>query len=635
MLKRAILWTLVIFLTAGCRLAGYSLTVDYRPPGVVGEGSTFLLYFLSPEGWLVPVTRTVPATKALVWAALDGLNRGPESGSGLSRPSPYELRKVMYRNGVAFLDIALPTAANPPSGTWKDLLTATLAQFTELRSFRVSPEGGAAVPADLAMAVDLDTWRSRIHLWRPATIGQRTYLAMQPLSDSATSAAAGDAVALFRAIFVSGPGAQLMAATFPPGTKIVDCRVSGRDFTLDLSREFVDNFRGNEAGARLLVDLLVMTITELPGVERVRITVNGSPIGNRPPFDVPEWITRPTWVNPESKPAAGGTGTVDFLAVGDVMTGRRIQRRIAEHGLDYPLAKVNQLMASADLTFANLEAALSTSGTRLPPKKGIWLRGTPESVGVLTRAGIDVVSLANNHILDYDSPSLLQTFDVLAEHGINYCGAGENITTARAPAWVEIKGLKLGFLAYNAMAEIFWDWDYRRSFEATETLPGNPMLRERDILHDLSLAVPRGDHIFVSLHWGVEGSHEVSVDPHTGYDQRQLAYRLIDAGAASILGQHPHVLQGVEIYRGAIIAYSMGNFLYDQDSTRFRDTMVLRMDVTREGIRNPRIYVGEIIEDQPTVLTGAAAQPLLRKMQSWSRALDTDWIIIDNYLTIR
>ncbi|GAW92404.1 CapA family protein [Calderihabitans maritimus] len=320
--------------------------------------------------------------------------------------------------------------------------------------------------------------------------------------------------------------------------------------------------------------------------------------------------------------------TVQLLAVGDVMLARKVGRLMEEKGLYYPFAKIAARLQSADLTFGNLESPISDRGFPLP-RKGIWFRARPETVRALVYSGFDVMSLANNHALDYESPALLQTIEILARNGIASVGAGENLMQARKSVVKTVNGVRVGFLAYSDMADLIWDWNYPRSMRATEERPGIAPLDEKIILEDIAELRKKVDIVVVSLHWG----EEYSDYPTAG--QRRLARRLIDAGAHLIIGHHPHTLQGLEVYRHGLIAYSLGNFVFDQNwSLETRQGLILDLVLTPLGIREARIMPIFIHQSQPRIASGEQGQAILEKTVRLSRQLGTRLILQENEAVI-
>jgi poly-gamma-glutamate synthesis protein (capsule biosynthesis protein) len=309
-----------------------------------------------------------------------------------------------------------------------------------------------------------------------------------------------------------------------------------------------------------------------------------------------------------------------LLAVGDVMLGRHVATKMRLHGLEYPFGKVRDLLAAADLVFANLESPLGVKGRPIP-NKGIWFRGPPEGAAVLRDAGIDVVSVANNHILDYDTENLMETLGLLDQHGVAWAGAGRNLEEARRPAILERNGITVAFLAYTefADADLFWSRQYPRTFLAGPQTPGCAPLDLDMITQDVALARARADIVVVSFHWGQEYvNHPVS---YMGQDLQEVARRTIDAGAHMVLGHHPHAIQGIEFYRGAIIAYSLGNFVMDQTRPITTESMILRIGLSAGNVRSLQVLPVRIRDHRPQLATGADAAYLTDKIRSISLPL--------------
>ncbi len=261
---------------------------------------------------------------------------------------------------------------------------------------------------------------------------------------------------------------------------------------------------------------------------------------------------------------------ITIIAVGDIMLSRGVGGWIKRNSADYPFQQTRDIVASGDISFGNLETTLATGGTKLPGK-GIWFRAEPASAEGLKNAGFDILSIANNHILDYDTPALMETIDALEKKGLGYVGAGENLKKARQPLVIIKDNLKVGFLAYNEFYNYYYSPYYRRTFEATTTQAGTAPMKEDIIQEDIKKLREICDILVVSLHWGTEDSN------HTNINQKELAYRIIDWGADIILGHHPHVLQGLEFYKGKLIAYSLGNFVFDQNDENNKQSVILEI----------------------------------------------------------
>jgi poly-gamma-glutamate synthesis protein (capsule biosynthesis protein) len=296
-------------------------------------------------------------------------------------------------------------------------------------------------------------------------------------------------------------------------------------------------------------------------------------------------------------------------ASGDVLADRLVGAFIDKNGGEAVFADVRPLLETADLAFVNLECPLSERGTRDPHKEYTFL-GRPALVDGLVSAGIDVVSLANNHAVDFGRSALLDTIQRLSKAGVNHVGAGADLEAARAPALLITPA---GVVAFLAFTEII-----HPGFPATAERPGiNPATDRKKLLAAIASADEKADFVVVSFHWGKEYTRQPS------RDQRSLAHQAIDAGADLILGHHPHVLQGLELYRERLIAYSLGDFVWDHYSRETGETVVLRVAMTLG--EPPAIEATPVYLDDntgvPAPVTGNAADRILGRLTKLSAGL--------------
>lgn len=319
---------------------------------------------------------------------------------------------------------------------------------------------------------------------------------------------------------------------------------------------------------------------------------------------------------------------VHLMAVGDVMLARKVNRLTATEGLDYPFRAVLNPLRRADITFGNLESPLSNRGFAMPGK-GICFRARPEMAGILADTGFDVMSVANNHALDYDADAFLDTMQLLEENKIKPVGGGRNLTEARQPVIIEKNGVKIGVLAYTIFADIIFSHQYPRRFEATDTVCGVAPLVEAMVLEDVKALDSRVDYTIVSLHWGVEYSSVPAAQ------QRELAHKIIDQGGDIVLGHHPHIIQGFERYKNGLIAYSLGNFVFDQNQHVFtRQGLMLDLWLTKKELRSICAYPVFIAQSQPYIMTGTEAAALLAHVNDLTRRLDTQSLVEKDLLVI-
>jgi poly-gamma-glutamate synthesis protein (capsule biosynthesis protein) len=275
----------------------------------------------------------------------------------------------------------------------------------------------------------------------------------------------------------------------------------------------------------------------------------------------------------------------------------------------YPLQKVAPILREADIAFANLETPLSDKARH----SGAF-RTPPAFADGLKWAGIDVVSTANNHALDAEGEGLLDTKAALWEAGVGAVGTGRNLEDARRPFIVERNGIKVAFLGY-AIAVNAGGGGFALPNQAG-VVPLDPFIVKEDIRR----VRDEVDYVAVSFHWAIENSQD------THADARAFAYEVIDEGADIILGHHPHVPRGVEVYNGKVIFYSFGNLIFGHNHTYWMDNYLGRLTLTPDEITKVEILpvagTGQNLS-QPYLLEGEEAQALLQDVQARSAQLDT------------
>jgi len=260
-----------------------------------------------------------------------------------------------------------------------------------------------------------------------------------------------------------------------------------------------------------------------------------------------------------------------LLFGGDVMLSRGIGNlSLKFNDFTYPFQKIAPILKNADLRVVNLESPISSLGENIGSIYSF--RADPRSVSGLSFAGINVVTLANNHSGDYGSLALSDSMEILSKENIGVVGAGVDETRAHTPLFYEINGIKIAFLGYTPLAP-FW-------LTKTNASPAVANLDEEKVKEDISLARSQGAEVVVVLiHFGDE------YDTKQSMTQEILARDLIDAGATIIIGHHPHVVQDVENYHGGLIAYSLGNFVFDQNfSEDTRRGLLLKVTVSKKEI---------------------------------------------------
>lgn len=239
---------------------------------------------------------------------------------------------------------------------------------------------------------------------------------------------------------------------------------------------------------------------------------------------------------------------ISILFAGDTMMDWSIKNTVKSKGPDYPFRYVKDEVSASDYAIVNLETAVTThSGTF---SKEYNFKSDPNSLEGLKNAGFDLISLANNHTMDYQTEGLLETMDNINLYGLSYIGAGRNASEAYRSKEVIIKGKKFKFLAFSRVLP-------STTWAAGENSPGLANGYNLDLMKEIVMQESKTcDYLMVYMHWGKERSK------HPELYQVNYAKTMIDAGADAIVGAHPHVLQGFQYYKGKPIAYSLGNFLF-------------------------------------------------------------------------
>jgi poly-gamma-glutamate synthesis protein (capsule biosynthesis protein) len=265
----------------------------------------------------------------------------------------------------------------------------------------------------------------------------------------------------------------------------------------------------------------------------------------------------------------GGRTPVRIGIVGDIVPGRNVHLHMVEYGdFTRPFQRVASLMRSFDVTVANLEGNLSETLPQPADPHSVSFVSSPAMLEGFAQAGIDAVTLANNHSVWNDegwgAQGLLDTIAALDSYGIPYFGAGPNSATARAPWVVTAEGTRIAFLGIDAVTANYevepgaatgvLDVDVGATADGAGT---NPYLAAQ-VTEDIAAATAIADVVIPYFHLGAE---YVAVVPPWAV---QAAHAAIDAGAAMVVTNHPHLIQGMEIYAGKPIVYSPGNFILDQ-----------------------------------------------------------------------
>ncbi len=242
---------------------------------------------------------------------------------------------------------------------------------------------------------------------------------------------------------------------------------------------------------------------------------------------------------------------------GDVMLGRLVKNAILRFGRSYPLAPIAPMMRAADLTVINLECALTSGVERWPgAHKAYYFGAPPQAIDALREAGVDMVSLANNHVLDFGIGGLRETLELLHQHDMSFAGAGETLAEACSAAIVKRHCMRFGMVAFC---------DHQADFAASPERPGIAHIDSDDETGTITLfrnALERMqaqavDWPILSLHWGPN----MVFRPAPKF--RRLARAAIIMGWKMVYGHSAHVFQGIELVQGCPIIYAAGDLVDD------------------------------------------------------------------------
>ncbi|AIQ68223.1 CapA family protein [Paenibacillus graminis] len=307
-------------------------------------------------------------------------------------------------------------------------------------------------------------------------------------------------------------------------------------------------------------------------------------------------------------PENAGT-TVKLNFAGDVIFSGKAGQLLMQKGYDYSYAALDGMFKKDDLTILNLETPITTGGVGAANKQFVF-KGEPKALDSLKAAGVDAVNLANNHTLDQGEEGLLDTLEHLNKRGIPYVGGGADAAEAYSAKYFERNGIRIALLGFTRVMPVM-EW------KAEAGKPGVASVYDSaEALKAIANAKKKADLVIVAVHWGKERMEQ--------YDsvQQSLGHSFIDAGADLVIGGHPHVLQGIEPYKGKWIAYSTGNFIFTRSQTRATwDTAVFQAECSIEGQCSLNLKPMNAELAQPVPMNEVDGQLLLHRVESLSYGL--------------
>lgn len=332
---------------------------------------------------------------------------------------------------------------------------------------------------------------------------------------------------------------------------------------------------------------------------------------------------------------AAPSGKQTIVIVGDIMTWDRTQEHIERHGANYPFLATAPLLASADLTVGNLEGPVATAAKR---RRGQFVyKVPPQTLSGLKWAGFDLVSLANNHLLDCGHSGLTETFRHLETAGVRPFGAGRDAAEANRPVIANLGQTKVAFLGLvagetwltgptvtaDSAAQKRQQNKMRERLEARADRPGTIVATRESVPRLVRQAQQQADFVVLVIHWGVRYGR-LATD-----FQRTIARLAVAAGADLIVGHHAHIWQPVELVDGVPVIYGVGNFAFGSGNRRADEGLLVRAILDRgrlEMIELFPLYIknrDSAVDYQTKVMRGAAAQDLIDRLNSRSHVHDT------------
>jgi poly-gamma-glutamate synthesis protein (capsule biosynthesis protein) len=258
-------------------------------------------------------------------------------------------------------------------------------------------------------------------------------------------------------------------------------------------------------------------------------------------------------------------GHVKLAFVGDINLGRHNIPLIDQKGDAWVFEACKPIFDQSDLVVANLESPVGEGGEEYTPKS-VYLKGRPQDLDALSYAGFSLVTIANNHVLDYGPEVSEQTEEGLDKRGILHVGLVPSSLRPQQPVYVAVQGVTLAFLGYCSVCP--------GKFEAKKDRPGVEVALSSVMLPEIAKAKKKAKYVIVLLHWGREyyGANAL---------QEKLAKSLHEGGADLVVGAHPHVLQKIKMLGNTLVAYSLGNFFFDMKYAACQNSCILLVDLRK------------------------------------------------------
>ena len=360
--------------------------------------------------------------------------------------------------------------------------------------------------------------------------------------------------------------------------------------------------------------LLLISILSLSITCSHKIKYSYSPI---PPISSLDSLTYHYHPENVRLPLQNHTLTTSLVAVGDIMIGEHVTDFLDKYGHSYPFDSTKHIIQAVPFAIGNLEAPFSKTGVRFDKKYTFKI--DPRYADGLVEAGFDVLNLANNHMMDYGHGALINTLSTLDSLNLYYSGAGINKQEAMKPAFVTQNNITIAFIGCSMT--------YPVEFWAKKDSAGTFYPYEKDLKNQIQSAQEKAEFVVVSFHWGQELR-----DTPKEY-QRHFAHLSIDNGADLVLGHHPHILQGIEVYNDKLIVYSLGNFAFGSYSGKAKDSIIFKIHFAQNGFYFAKIIpisvLNHEVKFQPKIVKGNRQHSIITHLNTISFSLNRNRNIID------
>ncbi len=319
-------------------------------------------------------------------------------------------------------------------------------------------------------------------------------------------------------------------------------------------------------------------------------SVNDGPNPTLTPASTPSPLSK------DYHPARPATpGHVKLAFMGDINLGRRVADLLQKNGTPWAFQACKPFLDEADLAVANLESPVGDGGKKYA-EKSVYLKGRPQDLDALSYGGIGLVTLANNHVLDYGPDVMAQTVDGLDRRGILHTGLVSSSGKSQEPVYVAVQGVTLAFLAYCSVCP--------GEFEPGKNRPGVEVALSSVMLPEIKKARAKADFVIVLVHWGTE---------YFGVNalQKKLAQSLHKGGADMVIGAHPHVPQKIQRIGKTLVAYSLGDFLFDLSHAACQDSCILMVELQKGKKPQWEAVPLDLSSGRPEPLAGQNPQALV------------------------